>query len=72
MSLVGRVHVGICIWIHEEIGAIKAIDMGAVVVVNGVSIEELAGIVSVIAGFLKPDRQEIIVKSPIHEFGVAT
>lgn len=55
MSLVGRVHVGICIWIHEEIGTIKAIDMGAVIVVNGVSIEELACVVSVVAGFLEPD-----------------
>lgn len=70
MSLVGRVHVGIRVWIHEEIGAIKTIDMGAVVVVNGVSIEELAGVVSVIARFLEPDGQEVIVESPIYKLGV--
>jgi hypothetical protein len=70
MSLVGRIHVRIGIWIHEEIGTIEAIDMGAVVVVNGVSIEELAGVVSVIARFLEPNGQEVIVESPIYKFGV--
>jgi hypothetical protein len=72
MSLISRVHIRICPWIHEEIGAIESIHMGAVIVVDSVRIEEFAGVVGVIAGFLKPDRQEIIVKPPINEFGVAT
>jgi hypothetical protein len=72
MSLIGGVHVRIGIWIHEEIGSIKAIDMGTVIILDRVSIEELARVVGVIARFLEPDRQKIIVKSPFHKFGVST
>ena len=72
MSLIGGVHVRIGIWIHEEIGSIKAIDMRAVIILDRVSIEELASIVGVIACFLEPDRQEIIVKAPFHKFGIST
>lgn len=70
MSLISRVHIRIRPRIHEEIGAIESIDMGTVIVIDGVRIEEFARVVGVIARFLEPDGQEIIVESPIHEFRV--
>lgn len=46
--------------------------MRAVIVLNGVRIEELARVIGVVARFLEPDGQEILIESPFHKFGVAT
>lgn len=42
------------------------------VVVDGMGIEEFAGVVGLIAGLLQPDRKVVVIESLAHELRVAS
>lgn len=72
ISLVSRVEICVGVGIEEKIGAVEPLDMGAVIIVDGMSVEELAGVVGVVASFLEPHWQEVLVESAIHKLGVSS
>lgn len=72
VSLIGCVDVGVSVGVQKEVGAIEPINMRAVIVLDGVGVEEFPGVVGVITSFLEPDGQEVLVEPAIHEFWIST
>ena len=72
VALKRRVEVRVGVGIKEEVGAIPAGYVRGVVVIDGVGIEELAGIVGVIASSLEPDGQIGVVEALTDEFRIST
>ena len=46
--------------------------MGFIVVADCMRVEQLSGVVGVVAGLLEPDGEEVVVEPAIHEFRVAS
>lgn len=72
VSLISCVEISVSVGIEEKIGAVEPVDMGPVVIVDRVSVEELACIVGVVASILEPDWQEVVVEPAINEFWIST
>lgn len=70
-TLKDRIEVRIRPWVYQEVVACPSCWVRVVVVVDGVSIEELAHIICRVACGLKPDGQIVLVKATSDKFGVA-
>lgn len=66
-----RIVVAVGVGVEEEVGAIEALGVGAVVVGCAVRVPELANVVGVVAGFLEPDREVVVVPAGFDDAGVA-
>lgn len=64
-----EIHVGVRV--EQEVGAVPAGWVGRVVVVGGVSVEQLAGVVGVVASLLQPQGEIGVVESLADELGIA-
>lgn len=72
VSLICRVQVRVCIRIEQEVRSIKSGDMGRVVIVDSVSVEELSRVIRVVPGLLQPDGKEVGIESLLDEFRITS
>ena len=72
VSLIGRVPVGIGIWIEQEIGTIEAVHKGRIVRPQTVRIEQFTRVEGVVTGGLQPNGEEVLVEPLCDEFGVSS
>lgn len=71
VPLIGCVEVAVGEGVKEEVGGGPATGVRLVVVLNCVGVEELAGVVGVVSGFLEPDGEVIGVEPLREELGIA-
>ena len=71
VALEAGVEVAVGVGVQQEVGAVPPGRVGRVVVVDGVCVEQLARVVRVVAGLLKPQGQIGVVEALVDKLGVS-
>ena len=61
VSLIDRVEILVSVGVQNKVGTIEAFGEWQIVVIYSVRVEELATVVGVVSGVLKPQRQPVFV-----------
>lgn len=66
------IQVRVRVWVQEKVRASEPSSKGRIVIVDGMSIEELAGIVGIDSSIFQPYRKVSFVQALADELGIAT
>lgn len=72
IPLVGGIEIRISEWVEEKIRSGKAVHVWLIIIFHGMRIEQFPRIKRVVARFLQPHWQKVVIKTAFYEFWITT